>query len=121
MVKASNSKSPLYYASEASVSGYRSEQLVVKWRTEGKARAKIATEITRIVDAGDGKKGKYDDEFTGLFVFEFDEEGRIVRHVIEHVQEGGNWERGVGAKVVGLTDWLLGGMKDGGEPTPGCV
>lgn len=69
-----------------------------------------------------GGKGEDDSkEFTGLFIFEFDEEGRVVRHTIEHVQEGGNWENGVGAKVVGLTDWLLGGMKkngDGGAPCP---
>jgi hypothetical protein len=39
------------------------------------------------------------------------------------VQEGGNWEKGVGAKVVGLTDWLLGGLKNGrgeGTPCPAC-
>ena len=54
-------------------------------------------------------------EFTGLFIFEFDGEGRILSHTIEHVEEGGQWERGVGAKVVGLTDWLLGGFKGNGE------
>lgn len=57
-------------------------------------------------------------EFTGLFVFEFDDEGRILVHTIEHVQESGNWERGVGGKFVALTDWLLGGMKNG-QWTPG--
>lgn len=59
-------------------------------------------------------------EFTGLFIFDFDKEGRILSHTIEHVQEGGQWEKGVGAKVVGLTDWLLGGMKgsDGGDTCP---
>lgn len=57
-----------------------------------------------------GKDGEKK-EFTGLFIFEFDEEGRIVSHTIEHVQEGGSWEKGVGARVVGLTDWLLGGLK----------
>jgi hypothetical protein len=59
-----------------------------------------------------------DREFTGLFIFEFDREGRILSHTIEHVQESGQWERGVGAKVVGLTDWLLGGMRGGEEPCP---
>lgn len=67
--------------------------------------------------------GKGEDEFTGLFIFDFDEEGRIVTHTIEHVQEGGNWEKGVGARVVGLTDWLLGGLKGkngNGVPAPVC-
>lgn len=57
-------------------------------------------------------------EFTGLFIFDFDNEGRILSHTIEHVQEGGQWEKGVGAKVVGLTDWLLRGIKGGDTPCP---
>lgn len=67
-----------------------------------------------------GGKGEDDSkEFTGLFIFEFDGEGRVVSHTIEHVQVGGNWEKGVGARVVGLTDWLLGGLRNGrGDGTP---
>jgi hypothetical protein len=57
-------------------------------------------------------------EFTGLFIFDFDSEGRILSHTIEHVQETGQWEKGVGARVVGLTDWLLGGIKGGDAPCP---
>ncbi|KAL2020141.1 hypothetical protein VTK56DRAFT_8746 [Thermocarpiscus australiensis] len=62
--------------------------------------------------------GASDKEFTGLFIFDFDSEGRILSHTIEHVHAGGQWEKGVGAKVVGLTDWLLGGMKGGEAPCP---
>ena len=62
--------------------------------------------------------GASNKEFTGLFIFDFDSEGRILSHTIEHVQEGGQWEKGVGAKVVGLTDWLLGGMRGGDTPCP---
>lgn len=68
--------------------------------------------------------GKGQGEFTGLFIFEFDTEGRVVSHTIENVQAGGDWERGVGARMVGLTDWLLGGMRNGngkgqeGSPCP---
>lgn len=69
-----------------------------------------------------GGKGEDDSkEFTGLFIFEFDEEGRVVSHTIEHAQVGGNWEKGVGARVVGLTDWLLGSLRNGnreGTPCP---
>ena len=98
------------------------EQLVVRWRTIGKkmgvGQAKREVGKERAV----GTKEE-EDEFTGLFIFQFDEEGRIVKHVIEHVQEGGNWERGVGARVVGLTDWLLGRMNkdpEGGTLAPCC-
>ena len=98
-------------------SSTRQEQLIVRWRTKGKTKNKgIASRenVDKITQWLGGGKGEDDrQEFTGLFVFEFDEEGRIVVHTIEHVQEGGNWEKGVGARVVGLTDWLLGGMRNG--------
>jgi len=109
----------------------RPEQLIVRWRTIGKTRGKGTGGLYKGIGASDnvdkitewlgGGKGEDDSkEFTGLFLFEFDEEGRVVSHTIEHVQEGGNWERGVGARVVGLTDWLLGAMKKNGrgEGTP---
>ena len=50
-----------------------------------------------------------DEEFCGLFIFEFDEEGRIVTHTIEHAEEGGSWDRA--SRVVSVTDWLLGRAK----------
>jgi hypothetical protein len=113
----------------------RPEQLIVRWRTIGKTRGKGTGAFYQGIGAKEnvdkitmwlgGGKGEDDSkEFTGLFIFEFDEEGRIVSHTIEHVQEGGNWEKGVGAKVVGLTDWLLGSLRNGngngqqGAPCP---
>ncbi|KAI5864261.1 hypothetical protein GGS23DRAFT_490399 [Durotheca rogersii] len=101
------------------------EQLVVKWRTadsKSKDRDPLVTEegeqkldgTLRGTQAIGEKKA-----FTGLFLFEFDKEGRIISHTIEHVDEHGEWEKGVGARVVGLTDWLLGGIKgrtEGGAP-----
>ncbi|KAM4059257.1 mitochondrial protein [Hirsutella rhossiliensis] len=72
------------------------EQLVVRWTLWG----------------GRGAGVEPNKAFTGLFTFDFDAQGRILTHTIEQAQEGGDWERGVGAKFVGLTDWLLGGMKD---------
>ncbi|OWP03701.1 hypothetical protein B2J93_9547 [Marssonina coronariae] len=105
-------------------SSTRQEQLIVRWRTVGKTKGKgigafykgigARERVDKITEWLGGGKGEDDSkEFTGLFIFEFDEEGRILSHTIEHVQEGGNWEQGVGARVVGLTDWLLGGMKKG--------
>ncbi|KAK2037102.1 hypothetical protein LZ31DRAFT_535518 [Colletotrichum somersetense] len=101
-------KQPLHFAPLRS--GAIPEQLVVRWcAAPGKKNGGEAA-----ATAGSGEKG-----FTGLFVFQFDAEGRILSHTIETVQEGGDWERGVGAKVVGLTDWLLGGMRrQGDSPSP---
>ncbi|KAK4195306.1 hypothetical protein QBC40DRAFT_22163 [Triangularia verruculosa] len=107
------------------------EQLIVRWRTtggkqklgkesgkerkwlpwEGK-REEVKAPVGNAQEVGSGK------EFTGLFIFDFDGEGRIISHTIEHVEHGGQWERGVGAKVVGLTDWLLGGFRGGEAPCP---
>lgn len=126
-------KSPAHSPSQPGQSSTRPEQLVVRWRTIGKTKGKGTGAFYKGIGASDsvdkitewlaGGKGEDDKkEFTGLFIFEFDEEGRLVSHTIEHVQEGGNWDRGVGARVVGLTDWLLGGLKNGrgdhGAPCP---
>lgn len=104
--------------------GARQEQLVVRWRTIGGTSRGLATYFFPGKD-GDtsleggkseaGNLGAEGKEFMGLFIFEFDGEGRVLSHTIEHVEEGGQWEKGVGAKVVGLTDWLLGGFKNGGR------
>jgi hypothetical protein len=96
-------KQPLPFAPMRA--GAIAEQLVVRWCTERKAGNETGT-----ANAQDGEGGN---RFTGLFIFQFDRDGRILSHTIEHVQEGGDWEKGVGAKVVGLTDWLLGGIKGG--------
>ncbi|EED14900.1 conserved hypothetical protein [Talaromyces stipitatus ATCC 10500] len=49
-----------------------------------------------------GKEGR----FEGLFIFAFDEKGRIASHTIEHADRADGWDRT--AKFVTLTDWLLG-------------
>ena len=108
------------------------EQLVVRWRTVGKGKnwgLPFINNGSQDAAAG-GNKGEgasgtkapvgmaqavgSSKEFTGLFIFDFDKEGRILSHTIEHVQEGGQWEKGVGAKVVVLTvSWDP--VDDGGE------
>jgi hypothetical protein len=98
------------------------DQLLVRWCTKRKAKNGIEEQGARGVELEvDESK-----QFVGLFVFQFDGEGRILSHTIEHVQESGKWEKGVGATFVGLTDWLLGGMKGGrgdegsDTPVPAC-
>ena len=51
------------------------------------------------------KLGK-EEQFSGLFIFSFDGEGKISSHTIEHADEINGWDRT--ARVVTLTDWLLG-------------
>ena len=65
-----------------------------------------------------GGDARDDEEFCGLFIFEFDGEGRILEHTIEHVVEGGDWERVGMSKVVSVTDWLLGKVGGGRGKVP---
>lgn len=47
-----------------------------------------------------------EEPFCGIFIFEFDERGRIAKHIIEHTDEAGH--RDQRTRVVSVTDWLLG-------------
>ena len=99
----------------------RNERLIVRWQTCGKSEKKehgpvsdVVEKITSIV-AGSNRPHE---EFTGLFKFEFDEEGRILNHIIEHTEEGQHWDKT--AKMISVTDWLLGrawGRRDEGTPS----
>lgn len=94
--------------------GSGNEQLVVRWRTAGKG-IRWRLPFRDMLGLGEHTNNH---EFWGLFIFEFDGEGRVLSHTIENVQTGGDWEKGMGAKVVGLTDWLLGGMRGNREGCP---
>ncbi|CRG83210.1 putative protein C14C4,10c [Talaromyces islandicus] len=58
-----------------------------------------------------GKEGQFD----GLFIFAFDEQGRIAGHTIEHADQANGWDRT--SKFVTLTDWLLGKAWGSMEPS----
>ncbi|KAF7128335.1 hypothetical protein CNMCM5793_003065 [Aspergillus hiratsukae] len=61
-----------------------------------------------------------EEQFTGLFIFSFDEEGRISSHTIEHADDAGWWDRT--AKFVTLTDWLIGKARGSLDPpAPGLA
>jgi hypothetical protein len=96
-------------------SAFRDEKLIVKWKTCGKTRNKNSAGIYRGIGANEqveritdvlGGKARDDEEFCGLFIFEFDEAGRILKHTIEHADKGSGSERT--NRVVSVTDWLLG-------------
>lgn len=101
---------------------WRDEKLIVKWKTCGKPnKAKLGSDGSSS-DIRNGAKDPVDwlrqflapaqaagsgsEEFTGLFIFSFDSNGRIVKHVIEHTDEGGHYDHMT--RVVSVTDWLLG-------------
>lgn len=103
----------------------RQEKLIVRWKTCAKAQkgeggqlSETLEKITKIIS----KSPQSDDEFSGLFIFEFDEEGRILNHIIEHIDSGSNMDRT--AKFISVTDWLLGrawGRSSNGDGTPGLA
>lgn len=109
----------------------RNEKLIVKWKTCGKKKNGIngnhasdasnsqLKTISEILGGGDDGQPR-DKEFCGLFIFEFDEEGRLLTHTIEHAEEGGNWDKM--SRFISVTDWLLGrawGKRD--ELPPGLA
>lgn len=112
-------------------SNLRHEKLFVRWKTCGKSNSDEGSATYRGISASEhidkiteylrtGSKPK--EEFHGMFLFEFDEEGRIAKHTIEHVEEGRSWEQMT--KVISVTDWLLGkawGKKPEEEGTPGLA
>ena len=94
----------------------------MRWKTCGKTRSKGVGALYRGTGASEqvdkitewlGGDARDDEEFCGLFIFEFDAEGRILTHTIEHAEEGGSWDRA--SKVISVTDWLLGLAKWKGE------
>lgn len=101
------------------------ERLIVRWKTSGKTKRKSMSSLYRGIGASEqldkisewlGGLARDDEEFCGLFIFEFDEEGRIITHTIEHADQSGNWDRT--SRVVTLTDWLLGRMNGGSKKVP---
>ena len=105
------------------------EKLIVRWKTCGKTKGKGMGALYRGIGASEqvdkitewlGGDARDDEEFCGLFIFEFDEEGRIVTHTIEHAEEGGSWDRA--SRVVSVTDWLLGrGWRRKGKEVEGLA
>lgn len=97
----------------------RDEKLIVKWQTCGKSDKQNSRHISEafesVTNIVAGSRPAHE-EFTGLFVFEFDDEGRIVHHTIEHTEEGHNWDKT--NKFISVTDWLLGRAWGRREETP---
>ena len=124
MVKsASLYNSPSESASNSSQqSTTQNERLIVRWKTCNASFASDSgsgteattmyrgigprEQVNRFRDWLSGNMKNGNEEFSGIFIFEFDEEGRIVGHTIEHAEEGGGAERA--SRVVNLTDWLIG-------------
>lgn len=116
--------------------GGAGEKLIVRWRTcrgrglpflgrgiygDSSTTTNQADNMNALLgspgsSSSSSRAGDETEEFEGLFLFEFDDKGRILRHTIEHVHESGNWERRL--SVVRMTDWLLGLARGRGEREP---
>ena len=118
------------------------ERLVVRWKTEPRnedhqsstsssssgdtSQSRVASSSSKpginrnlsVLLGGDAPifKLSKEEQFTGLFIFSFDEEGRIASHTIEHADDARGWERT--AKFVTLTDWLIGKARGSLDPAP---
>ncbi|GES66643.1 hypothetical protein BO94DRAFT_626472 [Aspergillus terreus] len=110
------------------------ERLVVRWRTEPRSDSENQPDHTHahqqaqateshginkglsVLLGGDAPIFQLakEEQFTGLFIFSFDEEGRVASHTIEHAEDAGGWDRT--AKFVTLTDWLIGKARGSLEP-----
>lgn len=122
------------------------ERLVVRWKTEpregsgeGSGNAQTAGALPSVTGSTASSKNgvnkslskllggdapifklSKEEQFTGLFIFSFDEEGRILTHTIEHADNANGWDRT--AKFVTLTDWLIGKARGSLEPAaPGLA
>lgn len=95
-------------------------RFIVRWRTQGEMMNKGTGGLYRGISGAESPpvdkvteflggalaKGERDDrEFTGIFIFEFDERGRIAKHLIEHVDCGGDMDQL--PRVVTLAEWLM--------------
>lgn len=98
------------------------ERLIVRWKTCAKPKEKGISAFYRGIGGREqvdkisewlGRDAKDDQEFCGLFIFDFDEEGRILTHTIEHADDSRLWDKT--SKVVSITDWLLGRMNGHGR------
>lgn len=98
-----------------------SERLIVRWKTCGKTKGKGTGALYRGIGGHEGVDKitewlggdvRGDEEFCGLFIFDFDEQGRVLTHTIEHAEQTNIWDRT--SRVVSVTDWLLGRMNGRG-------
>ncbi|OJJ35701.1 hypothetical protein ASPWEDRAFT_40933 [Aspergillus wentii DTO 134E9] len=120
------------------------ERLVIRWKTQGRSESHSETPVADTTPNGDASSGAHghlsssrnginkglsvllggdapifklskEEEFTGLFIFSFDEEGRISTHTIEHADDANGWDRT--PKFVTLTDWLIGKARGSLDPS----
>ena len=113
------------WMSSAQRAAVGNERLIVRWKSSGKTKGKSMGALYRGLGASEqldkisewlGTLTRDDEEFCGLFIFEFDEEGRIITHTIEHADQSSNWDKT--SRVVTLTDWLLGRMNGKNKKVP---
>lgn len=114
-----------------------SEELLVRWRTcppsssdneKPLSRGSSSTESGIKINhtpisspESEEDEGNYKG-FTGLFIFTFDESGKIASLTIEHADENWGGHENPAARIVGVAEWLLRKARlagEGGKGEPG--
>lgn len=91
------------------------ERLKIRWRAGSGFRS--GSTLAETHKNHINKNGK-DKSFQGIFIFEFDDQGKVKRHVIENVEEDDSHVGG----VITVTEWLIRaakGKKLGGDDAGG--
>jgi hypothetical protein len=102
------------------------EKLIVKWETCGKSResGQVSDVVEKITSIVAGSR-RANDEFSGLFKFEFDEEGRVIiqtkgsigiRQQKSSASQTGCWAGHGGGAKKALPVWHLRHARDRGRP-----
>lgn len=93
------------------------EEFVVRWQTTSAEEAPATPEEQKSKDGSptdtilnilrkDRSEGS---GFAGMFIFGFDDMGRVEKHTIEHADTGMNDE----GKIIGVAEWLMRKAKRG--------
>lgn len=91
--------------------GVGPEQLIFRWRTKSRHND---DDVRAAKDAKAGTTAVAEGEFSGIFIFQFDEKGRIATHTIENSEEDRGEDRT--SSVITVTEWLL--KKARGDSSP---
>ncbi|KAF8441220.1 hypothetical protein BGX38DRAFT_821337 [Terfezia claveryi] len=93
----------------------RGEELRVRWRAVPSSSSTPSTKVPdppthpNLFKSDSNGNGDTEKGFSGLFIFTFDDKGRILSHTIEHADRG--WNRGEEESGYSFLGWKKGGRR----------